>query len=116
NIGTDEICIKIATKTPSDKLLSRIKDHFRAKLRVSPKIEIHDKKVIQKLQFTILSRKPVMVIDNRKTDSYLFFSEIKPVPFPESSRQLVLAYKYQVLLEFACFHLKCLKQTTPDKR
>src|SRR5690606_40717171 len=30
NIGTDEICIKIATKTPSDKLLSRIKDHFRA--------------------------------------------------------------------------------------
>lgn len=69
NIGTDEICIKIATKTPSDKLLSRIKDHFRAKLRVSPKIEIHDKKVIQKLQFPIMSRKPVMVIDNRKTDS-----------------------------------------------
>ncbi|HLV71074.1 MAG TPA: AMP-binding protein [Xanthomarina sp.] len=69
NIGTDEICIKIATKTPSDKLLSRIKDHFRAKLRVSPKIEIHDKKVIQKLQFPIMSRKPVMVIDNRKIDS-----------------------------------------------
>ncbi|MFV0573291.1 MAG: phenylacetate--CoA ligase family protein [Xanthomarina gelatinilytica] len=69
NIGTDEICIKIATKTPSDELLSRIKDHFRAQLRVSPKIEIHDKKVIQKLQFPIMSRKPVMVIDNRKTDS-----------------------------------------------
>jgi phenylacetate-CoA ligase len=67
-IGTDEICIKIATKTPSDKLLSRIKDHFRAKLRVSPRIEIHDKKDIQKLQFPIMSRKPVMVIDNRKTD------------------------------------------------
>lgn len=68
-IGTDEICIKIATKTPSDKLLSRIKDHFRAKLRVSPRIEIHDKKTIQKLQFPIMSRKPVMVIDNRKIDS-----------------------------------------------
>jgi phenylacetate-CoA ligase len=68
-IGTDEICIKIATNTPTDKLLSRIKDHFRAKLRVSPRIEIHDKKEIQKLQFPIMSRKPVMVIDNRKMDS-----------------------------------------------
>jgi len=68
-IGTDEICIKIATKTPTDKLLSRIKDHFRAKLRVSPRIEIHDKKEIQKLQFPIMSRKPVMVIDKRHIDS-----------------------------------------------
>ena len=68
-IGTDEICIKIAVKNPTDKLLQQIKDHFRAKLRVSPKIEIHNKNEIQKLQFPIMSRKPVMVIDNRKTDS-----------------------------------------------
>ncbi|TYA52321.1 phenylacetate--CoA ligase family protein [Formosa maritima] len=68
-IGTDEICIKIAVKNPTDKLLQQIKDHFRAKLRVSPKIEIHNKKEIQKLQFPIMSRKPVMVIDNRKTES-----------------------------------------------
>ncbi|MFL0353004.1 phenylacetate--CoA ligase family protein [Xanthomarina sp. GH4-25] len=68
-IGTDEICIKIATNAPTDNLLSRIKDHFRAKLRVSPRIEIHDKKVIQKLQFPIMSRKPVMVIDKRQNES-----------------------------------------------
>ncbi|HLV37836.1 phenylacetate--CoA ligase family protein [Xanthomarina sp.] len=68
-IGTDEICIKIATNTPTDSLLSMIKDHFRAKLRVSPRIEIYDKKDIQKLQFPIMSRKPVMVIDKRKIDS-----------------------------------------------
>jgi phenylacetate-CoA ligase len=68
-IGTDEICIKIAVKSPTDKLLSQIKDHFRAKLRVSPRIEIHDKKEIQKLQFPIMSRKPVMVIDKRNMDS-----------------------------------------------
>lgn len=68
SIGTDEICIKIAVKNPTDKLLQQIKDHFRAKLRVSPKIEIHDKKVIQKLQFPIMSRKPVMVIDKRKLE------------------------------------------------
>jgi phenylacetate-CoA ligase len=66
DIGTDEILIKIATSSPSEKLLHSIKDHFRAKLRVSPKIEFHDKREIQKLQFPKMSRKPVVVIDNRK--------------------------------------------------
>src|SRR5690606_5395437 len=69
SIGTDEICIKIASTSPTNDLLSRIKDHFRAKLRVSPRIEIHDKKDIQKLQFPIMSRKPVMVIDKRHNES-----------------------------------------------
>ena len=65
SIGTDEILIKIATKEPSDALLARIKDHFRAKLRVSPKIEFCDKTEIQKIQYPKLSRKPVMVLDRR---------------------------------------------------
>src|SRR5690554_298691 len=69
DIGTDEICIKIATNTPTDNLLTTIKDHFRAKLRVSPRIEIHDKKEILKLQFPIMSRKPVMVIDKRHSEA-----------------------------------------------
>ncbi|WP_299887218.1 phenylacetate--CoA ligase family protein [uncultured Lacinutrix sp.] len=64
-IGTDEILIKIATKEPSEVLLRRIKDHFRAKLRVSPKIEFCDKTEIQKIQFPKMSRKPVMVVDKR---------------------------------------------------
>ena len=68
DIGTDEICIKIASKEQSIKLLQNIKDHFRAKLRVTPKIEFHEKKSIQKLQFPIMSRKPVMVIDKRKSE------------------------------------------------
>ena len=68
DIGTDEICIKIASKDPSQKLLQSIKDHFRAKLRVSPKIEFHDKKAIQKLQFPAMSRKPIQVIDKRQTE------------------------------------------------
>ena len=63
--GTDEILIKIATTQPTEFLLQEIKDHFRAKLRVLPKIEFHDKNVIQKLQFPKLSRKPMMVIDKR---------------------------------------------------
>jgi len=67
SIGTDEILIKIATQTPTQVLLQNIKDHFRAKLRVSPKIEFHDKKDLQKLQFPTLSRKPIVVIDKRES-------------------------------------------------
>ncbi|WP_417290762.1 phenylacetate--CoA ligase family protein [Corallibacter sp.] len=65
DIGTDEICIKIAASNPEETLLSKIKDHFRAKLRVSPKIEFHDKKTIQAIQFPAMSRKPILVIDKR---------------------------------------------------
>lgn len=65
-IGTDEILIKIATQVPTETLLQNIKDHFRAKLRVTPKIEFHDRKEIQQLQFPKLSRKPIMVVDKRK--------------------------------------------------
>lgn len=66
SIGTDEIGIKIATKNPSEELLLQIKDHFRSKLRVSPKIEYYGNKEIQKLKISKLGRKPLTVIDKRK--------------------------------------------------
>ncbi|WP_053970658.1 phenylacetate--CoA ligase family protein [Mangrovimonas sp. ST2L15] len=66
NIGTDEICIKIASHNKSDKFMHNIKDHFRAKLRVTPKIEFHDKKEIEAIRFPSMSRKPILVIDKRK--------------------------------------------------
>lgn len=66
NIGTDEICIKIASHNKSDKFMHNIKDHFRAKLRVTPKIEFHDKKEIETIRFPSMSRKPILVIDKRK--------------------------------------------------
>tara|TARA_R110002051_G_scaffold324635_1_gene422848 strand:+ start:41352 stop:42644 length:1293 start_codon:yes stop_codon:yes gene_type:complete len=65
-IGTDEILIKIATIDPSENLAQKIKDHFRAKLRVLPTIEFCDKKEIHLLQFPKMSRKPIKVIDTRK--------------------------------------------------
>ena len=67
NIGTDEILLKIATTTPIDAFLQQVKDHFRAKLRVSPKIEFHSKNEIQKLQFPKMSRKPIKVFDRRNS-------------------------------------------------
>ncbi|WP_282159849.1 phenylacetate--CoA ligase family protein [Ulvibacterium marinum] len=64
-IGTDEIGIKIASQNASDVLLHDIKDHFRSKLRVSPKIEFCETQEIQKLRHSKLQRKPVSVIDKR---------------------------------------------------
>jgi phenylacetate-CoA ligase len=65
DIGTDEITIKIAAHDRTEEFLQTIKDHFRAKLRVLPKIEFHDLKTIQELRFPKMSRKPIVIIDNR---------------------------------------------------
>ena len=65
-VGMDEISIKIASRNPSDALLEKITDHFKAKLRVVPAIEFVDAAVLQKINFPPMSRKPIMLIDNRK--------------------------------------------------
>lgn len=64
-LGTDEILIKIASDNISEELLLDIKDHFRAKLRVSPKLEYASSQEVQALRFPPLSRKPVDLIDHR---------------------------------------------------
>ncbi|SRX52973.1 phenylacetate--CoA ligase family protein [Aequorivita sp. CIP111184] len=64
-LGTDEILIKIASSTISEELLLEIKDHFRAKLRVAPKIEFASSQDIEVIRFPPLSRKPVDLIDRR---------------------------------------------------
>lgn len=64
-LGTDEILIKIASEAISEELLLDIKDHFRAKLRVAPKIEFATSEEIEALRFPPLSRKPVDMIDHR---------------------------------------------------
>lgn len=64
-LGTDEILIKIASEAISEELLLDIKDHFRAKLRVAPKIEFASSEEIEALRFPPLSRKPVDLIDHR---------------------------------------------------
>lgn len=66
DIGMDEISIKIASRNPTDALLEKIKDHFKAKLRVVPAIEFVDVAMLQKINFPPMSRKPIMLIDNRK--------------------------------------------------
>ncbi|MGB3343661.1 MAG: AMP-binding protein [Aequorivita sp.] len=65
DLRTDEITIKIASENHSEDLLQLIKDHFRAKLRVAPKIEFASFEEIKSLRFPTLSRKPVSLIDHR---------------------------------------------------
>ncbi len=68
-IGTDEILIKLASNTSSPDLLQQIKDHFRAKLRVAPRVEFCNKDDLKKLRYPKLSRKPILVIDKRNLDT-----------------------------------------------
>lgn len=64
-IGLDEIIIKISAERTDAEFLEKIKDHFRAKLRVSPKIEWIDFVVLQKDVFPANSRKPLSFLDLR---------------------------------------------------
>ena len=66
-IWTDDITIYLGVKSVSGRFEKKIKDHFRAKLRVAPRVIFKTPKEIHKMQFTELSRKPIKFIDNRFT-------------------------------------------------
>jgi phenylacetate-CoA ligase len=66
-IGTDEINIRIATKDVSEDFLNTVKDHFRAKLRVAPRIFVEQFEDLHKIVFNPLNRKPTTFIDKRRT-------------------------------------------------
>ncbi|MEC4113269.1 phenylacetate--CoA ligase family protein [Myroides pelagicus] len=64
-IGTDEIVIKIVTVDESLEFTKKIKDTFRAKLRVAPKVVIEEFETLQPIVFNPMSRKPITFIDKR---------------------------------------------------
>lgn len=65
SLGTDEILIRIATPEPSEQLEKDLKDHFRARLRVSPVIRFETPETLSSIAFPPASRKPVKFIDHR---------------------------------------------------
>lgn len=65
-IGTDDIIVKIATENKTDAFLQKVNDHFRAKLRVTPTIEMIGMEDLSKLVYPVQSRKPQTVIDRRR--------------------------------------------------
>ncbi|WP_407405678.1 phenylacetate--CoA ligase family protein [Chryseobacterium sp.] len=64
-IGLDEIIIKVSLENSEEQFVTAIRDHFRAKLRVSPKIETVDFEVLSKIVFNPKSRKPITFVDLR---------------------------------------------------
>ena len=68
DLGTDDILIKIAVKSQSEVFLQELKDHFRAKLRVTPKIEFSTLEILNPLVFNQMSRKPIRFFDKRTSD------------------------------------------------
>lgn len=65
NIGTDEVAIHIGMNEIPEDFEKELKDHFRAKLRVTPKIIIENPQEITKRQFPEMSRKPITFVDKR---------------------------------------------------
>lgn len=66
DLGTDDIAIHLGTASPSDAFEKLVKDQFRAKVRVAPRIIFHTPAEMQAMQFPQMSRKPIKFIDNRK--------------------------------------------------
>lgn len=62
DLGIDDILIRIATLARSEELLSAIKAHIRAKLRVTPKLEFIDAELLVKLQLPEGQRKPIRLV------------------------------------------------------
>jgi phenylacetate-CoA ligase len=65
SVGTDEIMIRIASEQAGEQLEKDLKDHFRARLRVSPTIKFETAEQLSTIAFPPTSRKPVKFIDHR---------------------------------------------------
>jgi phenylacetate-CoA ligase len=65
NIGTDEIKICILSFDQTKSFEKKLKDHFRAKLRVAPQIEFISEEKIRKIKYPEKSRKPISFFDFR---------------------------------------------------
>jgi len=65
-IDTDKINIRIGCKSQQQGLENKLKEHFRAKLRVIPDFEFLSPEEINRQQFPSGSRKQVKFVDKRK--------------------------------------------------
>lgn len=64
--GTDDVIVKIGIKgNPDFDVIKDLKDRFRSRIRVAPKIEILDSSVIMSMNMPPKSRKPIKFIDKR---------------------------------------------------
>jgi phenylacetate-CoA ligase len=65
DFGTDDVVVYVGCKEGSENIIKELKDKFRAKLRVTPEIKLTYIEIIQKIQSSEVSRKPIKFIDKR---------------------------------------------------
>lgn len=64
--GTDDVIVKVGLREiPDFDVVKDLKDRFRSRIRVAPKIEILDPSLISAMNMPPKSRKPIKFIDNR---------------------------------------------------
>jgi phenylacetate-CoA ligase len=66
DLGTDEIVIKVGCRNKNEHYEKIIKDHFRAKLRVAPEVQVLLPEQITALSSPEMNRKPITFVDRRK--------------------------------------------------
>lgn len=65
DLGTDEVKVRVGSRDTSEAFAKRIKDIFRAKVRVAPGVSFDEPDYINKIMFPPTSRKAVKFIDLR---------------------------------------------------
>ncbi len=64
-VGMDEVTISVGSKIQNEEIIKELKDRFRAKLRVTPAIQLENIDKIKKIQNPEIKRKPIKFIDKR---------------------------------------------------
>lgn len=65
-IGMDDVKVIVGCENHNEEIEKDLKNRFRAKIRVAPKIIFEDIEKIKKIQLPEINRKPTKFIDNRK--------------------------------------------------
>lgn len=66
DLGTDEVVVYVGCTKGTEFIEKELKDKFRSTLRVTPEIKFTYVEIIQNLQSSETSRKPIKFIDKRK--------------------------------------------------
>lgn len=64
-IGTDDILVRVGSANATEAFEKTIKDTFRAKVRVAPRVEFVPAEILAKSILPPMSRKPVKFVDKR---------------------------------------------------
>ena len=65
--GTDDVLVKVALKgQPEFDAVKDLKDRFRSRIRVAPRVEVVDAETMHQINFPNMARKPVKFIDERE--------------------------------------------------